>query len=68
MPDAITDHIFSTIQGFLKNPPVIIWGSGATIPFNLPSMVQLNNVLREKIEGFNITNENLENELGKDEY
>ena len=68
MPDTITDHIFSTIQEFLKNPPVIIWGSGATIPFNLPSMVQLNNVLREKIEGFNITNENLENELGKDEY
>lgn len=68
MPDTITDHIFSTIQEFLKNPPVIIWGSGATIPFNLPSMVQLNNVLREKIEGFNITNENLENELGKPEY
>lgn len=68
MPNTIMDHIFSTIQKFLNNPPVIIWGSGATIPFNLPSMVQLNNVLREKIEGFNITNENLENELGKDEY
>lgn len=62
------DRICSTIQEFLNNPPVIIWGSGATIPFNVPSMVQLNNVLREQIEGFNITNENLENELGKDEY
>lgn len=62
------DHIFSTIQKFLNNPPVIILGSGATIPFNLPSMVQLNNVLREKIEGFNITNENLESELGKPAY
>lgn len=62
------NHIFSIIQNFLKNPPVIIWGSGATIPFNLPSMTQLNDALKEKIEGFNATNENLENELGKDKY
>ena len=68
MSDTIKDHIFSTIQKFLNNPPVIIWGSGATIPFNLPSMTQLNDALRKKIEDFNPTNENLENELGKSEY
>lgn len=68
MPDTIMDHIFTTIQGFLKNPPVIIWGSGATIPFNLPSMTQLNDALRKKIRDFNATNEDLENELGKPEY
>ena len=68
MPDTITDHIFTTIQGFLNNPPVIIWGSGATIPFNLPSMAQLNDALRKKIRDFNATNEDLENELGKPEY
>lgn len=68
MPDTIMDHIFSTIQKFLSNPPVIIWGSGATIPFNLPSMTQLNDALKEKIEDFNTNNNNLENELGKDEY
>ena len=68
MSDTIMNHIFSIIQNFLKNPPVIIWGSGATIPFNLPSMTQLNDALKEKIEGFNATNENLENELGKDKY
>lgn len=62
------DHIFSTIQKFLNNPPVIIWGSGATIPFNLPSMTQLNDALKEKIKDFNANNDNLENELGKPEY
>ena len=68
MSDTIISDIFTTIQQFLRNPPVIIWGSGATIPFNLPSMAQLNDALKEKIEGFNITNENLETELGKPEY
>lgn len=62
------DHIFSTIQKFLKKPPVIIWGSGATIPFTLPSMTQLNDALKEKIEDFNANNDNLENELGKSKY
>ena len=68
MSDTIISDIFTTIQQFLRNPPVIIWGSGATIPFNLPSMAQLNDALKEKIEGFNITNENLETELGKPEF
>ena len=68
MSDTIISNIFTTIQGFLKNPPVIIWGSGATIPFNLPSMNRLNDALKNKIEDFNATNENLENELGKPEY
>ena len=68
MSGTIMDHIFSTIQKFLNNPPVIIWGSGATIPFNLPSMTQLNDALKEKIKDFNANNDNLENELGKDEY
>ena len=68
MSDTIISGIFTTIQGFLKNSPVIIWGSGATIPFNLPSMAQLNDALRKKIKDFNLTNENLENELGKPEY
>ena len=68
MSDKIISDIFTIIQQFLKNPPVIIWGSGATIPFNLPSMSQLNDALKKKIADFNATNENLENELGKDEY
>ena len=27
----IKDNIFKLVQKFLANPPVIIWGSGATI-------------------------------------
>ena len=68
MSDTIISDIFTTIQKFLNNPPVIIWGSGATIPFNLPSMAQLNDALRKKIKDFNATNDNLENELDKDKY
>ena len=68
MSDTIISDIFTTIQKFLNNPPVIIWGSGATIPFHLPSMAKLNDALRKKIKDFNATNENLENELGKPEY
>ena len=34
-------EIFRLIQKFLKKPPVIIWGSGATIPYGLPSMDDL---------------------------
>ena len=56
------------IQTFLKNPPVIIWGSGATISMGLPTMGALNDALKEKIDNFNGTDENLEVELGKIEY
>lgn len=68
MSDEIKERIFSTIQTFLKNPPVIIWGSGATVALGIPSMGALNTALREEIEGFNGTDENLEVELGKSEY
>ncbi|MGP1544671.1 MAG: hypothetical protein ACTTIO_06995 [Candidatus Fimenecus sp.] len=61
-------NIFSTIQKMLEKPPVIIWGSGATIPFGLPSMHDLNNTISEKLESFDGNNSNLEEELGKDKY
>lgn len=66
--DEITEGIFSTIQSFLKNPPLIVWGSGATIPFGLPSMWDLNEALKENVDGFDVENDNLEIELGKDKY
>ena len=31
------ENVFSDIQMFLKNPPVIIWGSGATVALGVPS-------------------------------
>jgi len=41
--------VFQTIQKFLKKPPAIIWGSGATVPYGLPTMSELNYKLQEKI-------------------
>lgn len=62
------DEIYKLIQGFLNNPPVVIWGSGATIAYGLPSMDELNEILKEKYEFFDKTNKNLEEELGKSKY
>ncbi|SZD73055.1 Uncharacterised protein [Candidatus Ornithobacterium hominis] len=62
------EKIFTIIQNYLKNPPVVIWGSGATVPFGLPSMWSLNESIKKEIPEFDQTNENLEIELGKDEY
>ena len=62
------EEILKLIQTFLKNPPLIVWGSGATIPFGLPSMWHLNQALKEKIDDFDVENDNLEIELGKDKY
>jgi hypothetical protein len=53
---------------FWVSPPLIVWGSGATIPFGLPSMEDLNKELKDKIDGFDMQNDNLEIELGKEQY
>ena len=66
--EEIKENLFKIIQNFLKNPPLIVWGSGATISFGLPSMCDLNEVLKDKIKGFDTSNGNLEIELGKDKY
>lgn len=68
MRDELKEKVYSIIQTFLKNPPVIIWGSGATIPYGLPTMGDLNQALKDGINNFNPTNENLEIELGKNAY
>lgn len=60
----IKDKIFKLVQNFLQNPPVIIWGSGATIPYGLPSMDNLKECLKSEIGELN-KNANLEIELGK---
>ena len=58
------DKVFKLVQKFLKNPPVIIWGSGATIPYGLPSMEDLKKYLKPEIEELN-KDINLEVTLGK---
>jgi hypothetical protein len=45
-----------------------VWGSGATIPYGLPSMWHLNEALKLVIDDFDAENDNLEIELGKDKY
>ena len=62
------DNIHRLIQGYLKDPPVVIWGSGATAGFRLPSMQDLNGALKSQFPSFNESNNNLEDELGKDKY
>lgn len=64
----IKNTIFQTIQTFLKTPPIVIWGSGATISFGMPSMNDLNDLLKANVVDFDSTNTNLEVELGKDKY
>ncbi|MCZ0931883.1 MAG: SIR2 family protein [Oligoflexia bacterium] len=57
-------EIFKIVQKFLKDPPVIIWGSWATIPYGLPSMNDLKKCLKSELEGLK-EDTNLEIELGK---
>ena len=57
------DEVFSLAQKFLSDPPVIIWGSGATIPYGLPSMDDLKKALRPHIVELN-GDANLEVALG----
>ena len=58
------DEVFKLVQKFLKNPPVIIWGSGATIPYDLPSMDDLKQCLKSELGALE-EDANLEKELGK---
>lgn len=62
------DFIFRQVQKFLKVNPLVIWGSGATVPFGLPTMKQLGEHLKEKIQEFKDSSENLEKELEKKKY
>jgi hypothetical protein len=68
MSSQTKDKIFKIVQTFLKSPPLVVWGSGATISFGLPSMRDLNEALKKEVEDFDISNDNLEDELGKDKY
>lgn len=62
------DDIYNTIQTYLKEPPLVIWGSGATIGFGLPSMAKLKDEIGDAIPTFEKNCTDLEAELGKDKY
>ncbi len=61
--EATRDEIFSIVQQFLKLCPVILWGSGATIPYGLPSMNDLKERLKLQLGAID-KNVDLETELG----
>ena len=62
------DKFFKIAQAMLYRTPVIIWGSGASVPLGLPTMSDLNQALGDKIQGFDRDNNNLEDELSKSKY
>lgn len=45
------NKIFQLVQDYLKPRPVIIWGSGATIPYGMPSMDEVKQILNITGEG-----------------
>lgn len=62
------DEICKTIQDYLKEPPLVIWGSGATAGFGLPGMGALKDEIGKALPSFDKTCSDLEAELGKDKY
>lgn len=44
------DNLARVIQKYLEKQPVILLGTGATIPYGLPSMTELANHIKESIE------------------
>ena len=62
------DEIYKTIQDYLKEPPLVIWGSGATAGFGLPGMGKLKDEIGKALPSFDATCSDLEAELGKDKY
>lgn len=62
------EEICEKIQGYLSDPPLIVWGSGATIGFGLPSMGSLLNDLKAKGLLEPDAGDDLEKELGREVY
>lgn len=62
------DEIYRIIQDYLKEPPLVIWGSGATAGFGLPGMGVLKDEIGKALPSFDATCSDLEAELGKDKY
>ena len=54
------DDIFAYIQNYLKEPPLIIWGSGATIGFGLPGMSDLKDEIGKFLPSFDKSCSDLE--------
>ena len=62
------EDIYKKIQDYLREPPLVIWGSGATIDFGLPSMSKLKEEIGKALPSFDKACTDLEAELGKEKY
>ena len=62
------EDIYKKIQDYLREPPLVTWGSGATIGFGLPSMSRLKDEIGKAIPTFDKMCTDLETELGKEKY
>ena len=51
MNDEIKNKLFEMTQNYLNPCPLIVWGSGATIPFGMPSMGELKQEIEITKEG-----------------
>jgi hypothetical protein len=52
------------LQDWLRDPPTIIWGSGATIQYGMPTMEELNQEIKKRRPSFNLKGINFEEALG----
>lgn len=59
---------FKKIQEYLQEPPDIIWGSGATVQYGMPTMNALKILLSKDFPEMKNSSDNLEEELGKECY
>lgn len=62
------EYIYKKIQDYLREPPLVIWGSGATIGFGLPSMSMLKDEIGKALPSFDKSCTDLEAELGREKH
>lgn len=62
------ERLFSIAQKFITSSPLVVWGSGATVPCGLPTMQDLAEHLRSTVAPDLKDSGNLEKELGDEKY
>ena len=62
------ERFFSAVQQFLTQPPLIMWGSGATVPCGLPTMKDLALHIKNTVVPDLDADKSFEKELGDDKY
>ena len=66
--EKVKDIVFKVVQEFLCTTPLIIWGSGASVPCGLPTMACLAKHLKDTLLPDLELKRNLETVLGESKY